>query len=302
MAHATVADWAWIEARMRTQIQQSRDWTREALVHFFSAGQIRHGRDADAAALIRALGTPVQQVFLLVQEGKIDEALRRMTPILTGKPGLVTQCADALVAAGADTAAVTLVTQHVQSKDGASECTDWLVKYSREHGTPREAIAWQQKAFVQQPSVEAFKALRQASRRAGTWNQVRAEVLKVLEHTRHIGPLIDIALHEGDVSRALALLPRVSQAGRRDYRAEVARAAEKAAPQEAIALYKEMVERAIGRRKRRAYQRTVPYLKRIKTLYARLKMPSQWEAYYQALCARSVHLPALHDEWQKARL
>jgi uncharacterized Zn finger protein len=302
LAHATVADWAWIEPRIRVQIQQSRDWRREALVHFLSAGQVRQGRDADAAALIRELGTPEQQVFLLVQEGKIDEALRRMPQLLTGKPGLITQFADALMAVGADTAAVTLVTKQAQSRGELSRCTDWLVRYYREHGTPREAIAWQQKAFLQQPSVEVFKALRQASRRVGIWDQVRIEVLTALEHKRHIGPLIDIALHEGEVSRALALLPRVSQAEGRDYRAEVAHAAEKAYPQEAIELYKEMVARAIGRRRRRTYQRTVQYLKRIKTLYARLKIPSQWEAYYQALRAHAVHLPALHDEWHKARL
>jgi uncharacterized Zn finger protein len=301
LARATAADWEWIELRIRAQIQKSRDWTREALVYFLSAGQIQQGRAVEAAALIRELGTPEQQVFLLVQEGKIDEALRRMPQILTGKPELVTQFADALVAAGADTAAVALVTTHTQSKAG-SWCTDWLVRYYHEHGTPRETVAWQQKAFLQHPSVEAFKGLRQASRKIGTWNQVRTEVLKALEHKRHIGPLIDIALHEGDVARALALLPWVSHAEWHNYQAEVARAAEKAYPQEAVVLYKEMVERAIGRRRRRTYRQTVQYLKRIKALYARLKLSSQWEAYFQTLREHSGHLPALHDELLKARL
>ena len=302
LAHATAADWAWLEPCIRAQIQKSLGWMREALVHFLSAGQVRQGRDAEAAALIRTLGTPEQQVCLLVQEGKIDEALRCMPQILTGKPGLVTQFADALVAVGADTAAVTLMTRHAQGKGGSSWCTDLLVKYYHEHGTPQETVAWQQQAFLQHPSVEAFKGLRQASRKVGTWDQVRAEVLKALEHERHIGSLIDIALHEGDVLRALALLPRVSLAGWRDYQAEVARAAEKAYTQKAIEIYKEMVEYAISRRRRRTYQQTAQYLKGIKALYTRLQAPSDWEAYVQTLRAHSVHLPVLHDELQKARL
>ena len=148
-----------------------------------SSAQDKSSRDETRKRqlFIRELGTPEQQVFLLVQEGKIDEALRCMPQILTGKPQLVTQFADALVAVGADTAAVTLVTKHAQGKGGSSWCTDWLVKYYHEHGTPQEAVVWQQQAFLQHPSVEAFKGLRQASRKVGMWDQVRTEVLKALE-------------------------------------------------------------------------------------------------------------------------
>jgi uncharacterized Zn finger protein len=302
LAHATAREWPWIEQRVRGQIDKSRDWAREALVHFLSEGRVRQGRDADAAALIRELGTPEQQVFLLINEGQIDEALRRLPQILAGKPGLVTQFADALVAAGAEAAAVALVAEHAQGRGGSSWCTDWLAEYYRKHGKPQEAVAWQQQAFLRHPSVEAFKALRQVSRKVGTWEQVRAGVLEALEQKQYMGPLIEIALHEGDVVRALELLPRVGQSAWRDYTGEVARAAEKACPQAAIGLYKEMVERAIGGRQRRTYQHAAQYLKRVKTLYTRLKASSDWKAYIHTLRTQYAHLPALHDELRKARL
>jgi uncharacterized Zn finger protein len=302
LAHATEEDWRWIEPRLRTHIHTSRDWAREALVQFLNAGQSQQGRDADTAALIRELGTLEQQVFLLIEEGKIDEARYRIPQILTSKPGLVTQFADALVTAGADEAAVALVQEHAQSRGGSSWGTDWLAQYYRTHGAPREAVVWQQRAFLHHPSVEAFKALRQVSRKAGSWEQTRAEVLDALDQTQRVGPLIDIALHEGDVTRALALLPQASRSGWHDYIGKVARAAEQAYPQEAIGLYKEMVERAIGGRQRRTYQQATQVLKRIKALYTRLEASADWEAYVRTLRTHHAHLPALQDELRKARL
>jgi uncharacterized Zn finger protein len=302
LAHATTEDWTWIEPLVREQARESHDWAREALVDFLSDGQAQQGREADAAALIRELGTPEQQIFLLIEEGKIDEARRRLPPILDSKPGLLTRFADALVAAGADAAAVALVTEHAGGKRTSGWGTDWLARYYRQHGRPQEAVAWQRQAFLQHPSVEAFDTLRQVSRKAGTWDQVRADVLDTLRRGQHVGPLIEIALHEGEVMRALELLPQVNPVWRHAYSGEVARAAEQDHPQEAIALYKELVERAIGGRQRRTYQQAARHLTRLKALYTRLEAQSDWETYVQTLRTSYTRLPALHDELRRARL
>ena len=99
--HATEADWSWIEPRVRAEIQQSHDWAREALVDLLRARQARTGQAEDAGALIRELGTPEQRALLRIDEGKIEEAVRLMRPVLADKPGLVTEFAEALVAARA---------------------------------------------------------------------------------------------------------------------------------------------------------------------------------------------------------
>jgi len=298
LEHANAAEWKWLEERVRTDILKSRDWARSALVGFLTEGLERCGRADDAAALIRDLGTPEQQAHLLISAGKIDAAVELITRIIVGKPGLVTQFADALLEVEEPTAAVTLVREH-----GGDHwmSRDWLAKYYRQYGTPQEAVEAQQRVLLAAPSVEAFKTLQQVSRKAGTWAQVRSGVLNELHRQKHFGALVDIALHEGDVARALELLPHVSD-GWHDYKWEVAQAAEKEHPHAAITLYQELAERAIARRSRGAYQQATTYLKRAKQLYGRLKATADWETCIQALRTRYPTLRALHDELRKAQL
>jgi uncharacterized Zn finger protein len=133
---------------------------------------------------------------------------------------------------------------------------------------------------------------------------VRAETRAELEREGKIGELIEIALEEKDVARALALLPCVKDEGRfyRDYKGRVARAAEKTHPREAIALYRQIAERTIGHRTREQYRQAADELKRVKKLYDRLGAQAEWEAYAQKLRAQYTHLPALLDELRRARL
>jgi uncharacterized Zn finger protein len=228
--------------------------------------------------------------------------VRLMRQVLADKPGLVTEFADTLVSARAAEAAVALVTEHAQGERGAAWCMDWLVKYYRQHGRRREALVWQQKVFLLRPSAEEFQALREVSRKLGTWEQVRGEALKALEGSKRFAPLTEIALDEGDVPRALQLLPRIQPWERGHYQWQVARAAEKSHPREALSLYTELVERAIRGRDRRAYQQAVQYLKRMKAVYKALDAVSAWSAYVQSLRAEYRHLPALQDEMRQARL
>ncbi|MDQ3254115.1 MAG: SWIM zinc finger family protein [Acidobacteriota bacterium] len=297
---ASDEEWAWIEKRVRTAIAKSSDWGREALVGFLAEGRERRGRASEAAALIREVGTPEQQVLLLVEEGEIERAVRQMQQILRSKPGLATQFADALVQAGANHAAVDLVAERAQKGD--SWCTIWLAKYHRQHGNAEDALAWQQKVFLGQPSVEAFKVLGEVSRKLDRWERVRADVLATLERKKTFSPLIEIALDESDVERALSLLPRVERGAWRDYKWEVAQAAEKKHPEAALMLYKEMAERAIGERQRRSYETAADHLKRVKALSERLNTQAEWGAYLQSLRSQYAHLPALQDEMRKAQL
>ncbi|MGH8066230.1 MAG: SWIM zinc finger family protein [Candidatus Entotheonellia bacterium] len=302
LEHASDTDWSWIEQRVRAEIPKSRDWAREALVSLLSECKERTGQAEDVGALIRELGTPEQRALLLIDEGKIDEGVRLMQQVLANKPGLVTEFADALVAARAAVAAVALVTEHAQGESGSAWCMDWLVKYYRQHGRRREALVWQQKVFLLRPSAEEFQALREVSRKLGTWDQVRADALKALEGSKRFGPLTEIALHEGDVPRALELLPRMQPWERGHYQWPVAQASEKSHPREALALYTELVEHAIRGRDRRTYQQAVQYLKRMRAAYKALDAASDWDAYLQSLRLQHRHLPALQDEMRQARL
>jgi uncharacterized Zn finger protein len=302
LEHATDEEWKWIEEHVRAEIAKSHDWAREVLVRFLAEGQERHGQENAAAALIREMGTPQQRAFLLVDEGKTDEAVALARKHFTQLPGLMEQFADALVEAGAKDDALALMTEQAEKKDAYWNYIEWLVKHHRKHGDPQEALKWQQKVFTQHPSVEAFKVLREVSSKLSRWEQVRADVLGVLEREKRMDALIEIALHEGDVARALELLPRVSGWGWRDYKSEVAQAAEKDHPEAALSLYKEVVEQAIGRRGRDSYQEAAEYLKRVKKLYKRLNAQSDWDGYIQGLRTQYARLPALQEELRRAQL
>ena len=71
LEHANAAEWQWIEERIRTEARKSREWARSALVELLAEGLERCGREGDAAALIRELGTPEQQAHLLIDTGQI---------------------------------------------------------------------------------------------------------------------------------------------------------------------------------------------------------------------------------------
>jgi len=269
-------------------------------------GQERHGQEDAAAALIHEMGTPEQRVFLLVNERKIDEAVALARTHLLQLPGLMIQLADALVAAGAKAEAVRLITEGAEMKDPHWGYPEWLVKHHRKHGNLREALKWQQQIFARQPSHEAFKTLRELGKKLGQWEQIRADVLKALEHQKNFALLIEIALEEGDVPRALELLPKMKSAwgwdGGQKYKLKVAETAEKGHPQVSITFYKEMAEQAIERKNRSAYQEAIERLKRVKALYERLKASSEWDSYIQSLRTKHERLKALQEELRKARL
>jgi len=305
LEHATDEEWEWIEKRVRAEIAKSHDWAREVLVRFLAEGQERHGQENAAAALIREMGTPQQRAFLLVDEGKTDEAVALARKHFTQLPGLMEQFADALVEAGAKDDALALMTEQAGKKNAYWNYIEWLVKHHRKHGDPQQALKWQQKVFAQHPSPEAFKVLREVSSKLGQWEQVRKSALDVLERQKNFGLLIEIALDESDVPRALELLPRMKSGwgwGWQDYRWKVAEAAEKNHPPAAIALYKEIAEQAIERKNRSAYQEAIEYLKRVKKLYQRLKAQSDWDGYIQSLRTKYERLKALQEELRKARL
>jgi hypothetical protein len=92
-----------------------------------------------------------------------------------------------------------------------------------QHGTQQEAVEAQMKLLLSSPGVETFKTLREVGKKAGNWETLRPNALKALEREEKISALIEIALNEGDVARALALLPRVKTGGWnfRDYKWEV---------------------------------------------------------------------------------
>jgi uncharacterized Zn finger protein len=79
----------------------------------------------------------------------------------------------------------------------------------------------------------------------------------------------------------------------------VAKAAEKHYPDEAIRLYKSVVQKLIDGRGRENYQQAVDYLGRVKQLYQKQRRESEWQAYVTNLRNSNKSLRALKEELDK---
>jgi len=299
IGQASDDEWNWIEERVRERASTSREWSREQFVGFLIEGLDHRGRKGDTDRLIREVGTPEQQARLLVEEGRIEEAVRLMNDIARGKPGLVTEFGDMLLEAKAKDAALEFVTAHETAN---WKHDPWLAKYYRHHGTPQEAVNAQKSLFINSPSVEQFKSLQKACRKTHDWPEVRVEVLSALERAERFESLIEIAIDEGDAARALELLPRATGWGATDLRMRVAQAAEKDYPREAAKIYLERVEREIDGRTRDSYRTAGSYLKKAKPSFIKLHGLAAWTEYLESLREAHKNLPALQDELRKAGL
>lgn len=301
LEQATDAEWAAIEQRIREEIKHSSSWRRQALVGILAARHDVTGQGEEGNALIHELGTPEQRAFVLVEEGKLDEAVAIAQQHFTRLPGVMKQFADTLLQAKAPERALQLIEQ-AQTKNSHWGYQEWLVKYHQEYGDAETALEWQKQVFLASPSLGHYKTLKDLAQRVGDWQQLRSQVLRTLESSDRLGNLIEIALDEGDIERALELLDKMSAWSRATYVLNVAKAAEKKKPQEAIALYQQMVEQSIAQRNRSSYQVAAQHLKQVKVLYESLNAQLDWSDYINRVRLQYPTLRALQDELNKAKL
>jgi hypothetical protein len=300
--HTTDEEWREIEARVREKIRSMTDrysrWRRESLVNLLARRLERTGREAELSDLIFELGSVEQQAFELLRQGRFGEAIAIAKEQFVDLPGLVIQFADALVQAGGIAEAVAYVTSQLGTRSRSSYLA-WLAQSAEEQQDLATALKWWLSLFRESPGLEHYWNLQDVARQLEQWDSMRTHLVRELESSGQWDLLIEIALEEGDVSRALALLPR-QRWGRHDL--QVAQAAEKDYPQAAIETYSRLVDRLIAARGRGNYKEAAAILWRLKGLYTRLGATAEWEQFITGLRAQHARLPALQDELDKAGL
>ena len=301
---ATDAEWEWVEDRIRGEIQcsSSSRWTQEALVRLLADRQKQQGSDDTARNLIHELGSPEQRAFLMVEEGKIEAAMAIARQNFTHLPGLMLQFADALVVAHANTQAVELVSQLAQQEKSRGHYQQWLTKYYQEYGDPQTALSWQQQIFWDSPSLEGYKQLQELGQKAGTWEQLRHNILQKLQQKKQLLLLTHIAFYEKNIERVLELFPQLKEWEQSRFRQPLAQAIETTHPQMSIALYKQLATRAIEQKNRHAYREAIQHLQRVKAVCEACNTQADWTEYVAQLRSQYSTLRALHDELSKAKL
>jgi uncharacterized Zn finger protein len=305
LGHATDEEWPWIEARVRQVIASCQDdysrWRRDALVRFLVRRLELADRDAEVDDLIFELGSSSQRAFLLVKRGRFDEAVAIAQQQFTGLPGLIIDFANALVEARAGPTAVTYVSGLLENRRGTGYL-DWLARYAQKTGDLVAALDWWRRSFQQSPNLKAFHSLQEVANRLDLWERVRSELLEELDSRRDWSLLIAIALDEGNVARALDLLPHAQGWYSANHELRVAKAAEADYPQAALNIYHQRVERLISNRGRGNYQAAALLLCRVRDLYSRQQAHGKWRSLIADLRQRYRRLPALQDELNKAGL
>ncbi len=298
---ATDEEWSQIEERIQVKIERASQWSREAMVNFLALRREQQGETEGIRDLIYELGTPQQKAFLLLKEEKIEEAIDIARQNFLDYRGTMLEFVNALLKVNAGEAALKLILE-VNQEDKYWGYQEWLTKYYQQYGDKEIALEWQEKLFIDGPSLKNYQILQDLGQEAGRWPEIREQVMQTLEQKQQWGMLIEIALYEQEIDRALALLSKSDRWMRSRFLVQVAEAAAKSRPQSAIELYQEIVEKAISGRDRKSYRIAASYLPTLKGLYEGLNQQSNWQEYLEELRSRYAKLRALQDEMKKVRL
>lgn len=210
--------------------------------------------------------------------------------------------ADLLVHAGH----AALAREMVEARAGASgehALGQWLKRRRAEDRDRSSVLELSERIFRLEPSFETYARLRSLGRRLDRWDAIHAGLLTHLEQTGRIALLVRIHLDENDVDRALAVVG--AHAGGEDLsglEADVARAAERSRPADALELYRRLAERLAAARGRENYVEACRLLRKVRALMKRTGAARNWAAYLAEFRERHKTLRALQEELDKAEI
>lgn len=313
LQHASDEDHELVEARLRAFLQRPDNssasqeydswqtkWVRSQMVALLSRAAEKWRGGTAAADVVREMGTPDQRAFLMIGEGRIEEALMLARRHIGDAVGMAQSFAEALVQHGHNETAQSWMIERTKNEGRAAHASGWLAEHFAQLQQFDEATKWREKVWQAFRLLPSYVALRADATRAGNWDAVRHRVLDGLKNDGEWALRLDIALHEGDAEHALKLLGKVTKWERASRLQAVAQAVKSAQPQAALKLFQEAAAFQIARKERSAYREAVRLLGGAKTLMTQLHGADAWEKFVAQL--RETHKPlrALHDELKKA--
>jgi tetratricopeptide (TPR) repeat protein len=324
---------SWLRAEMRSEQDFSSQWHNRSIIDFLATlKQVEHFSDEDLLEEYRKAGLYKELAEKLLQLGRENEALGVAQANLIEYRD-VTWFAEQLLKAGVAWGEAALgfvearlgeVEQAMRGKrqDFAGERTidtyrGWLGEQYSIYGRPQQALKIELTRFQVNPDTTTYRAVRSAAQIAGqpqgAWSDLRPRLIHMLEQQSRWGALVTIYLDEGEVGHALSALAELERgsggslagyghsyySAPGDYRIQVAQAAEEEYPEEAIRLYKSVIQKLIDGRGRENYQQAIGYMMRIRMLYQKQEREPEWQAYTTNLRNSNKSLRALKEELDK---
>ena len=301
LERSTIA--GWLRDALTDEMEEISSSRRQEYGRFLLALEKDTLDDETYLQICRETHRNFDLVDRLLALGRVDEAIREAKQVNDSD---LLNMAHIFVEHEQDAVAERLIQERAEQTKGR-HLLDWLKKRYLARNDQAAALEVAETMFRTYPDLEGYKEVRQLATQLGRWETLRPELLAFVEESRNTPLLIHIALDEGEIDKALALLKSDSKP---DYRyayyynieLTVARAAEETRPRAAIEIYQKQAEKLIALRQRKHYHEACKYLAKVRTLYEKLGENEEWTSYITELRERHHTLRALKEEMEKAKL
>ena len=180
---------------------------------------------------------------------------------------------------------------------------DWLANRLKERGDLAGSLTLEERLFWKYPNIEKYKKLRKLAKQLNHWTDLRVQIINELEKKNRFDFLVTLYLEEKEIGNALATLEKLSERwGNHELHIEVAKAAKKQYPQDAIRIFAKEAERFINYRDRGNYAQAASCLREVRDIYRQINDIPSWSKTITDIRERYKRLPALQDELNQLKL
>lgn len=180
---------------------------------------------------------------------------------------------------------------------------EWLANRLEERGDVAGSLKLEERLFWKFPRSDGYEKLRKLAKQLNRWDDLYANIIAELENKKNFDFLISIYLEEKDVGNALATLEKLPERWRNhELHIEVAEAAKKQYPQDAIRIFTTEAEQFINHRNRDGYSQAAICLRKIRDIHRQMKDTQPWDKLIADIRERYKRLPALQDELNQLKL
>lgn len=180
---------------------------------------------------------------------------------------------------------------------------EWLSNRFKKRSDLARSLELEERLFWKHPDIEQYKELRRLARKMNRWEDLRARITTELKKRKNTHLLIETYLVEKEAGKALTVLKEQPvEWGGQQLRLQVAQAAKKQYPREALRIFWEEAQRLIDGRNRDSYSQAALCLREIRDIYWQLNEKHAWQELIADVRAKYKILRALQDELNKCQL
>jgi uncharacterized Zn finger protein len=250
-------------------------------------------------AVCRETGRVFDLARRAIQRGDVDKGIEEAQ---LADPYELIKIADLLVRIRRGGAAERLVESRL-GNDPQPALRSWLERYRTTREDRQKTLRLTVEIFHLEPTHDNYRRVRELARELGQWDQVQPELLAFLEQAALTGLLVRVHLEENEIDRALELVDGSRATGlAAGLELEIAKAAERSRPQEALVIYRNRAETLIEQRGRDNYAEACYYLRKVRSLMTRTGAARGWTDYAEQLRKQHRTLRALLQEMSAANL